>query len=158
MMLLEKCSNMLTGYRGRAKSRHFDVIPGIGAGDLRFGMGRDEVRSIVGDPESSFEKVPGTPADYYNNFIAYYTSDCVLKAIDFFEGANATVDGVWLLNPFLLNLKAMLRYQGVAFLDNGYFLEIPEWGVSVSTPFAGNSSRARLVESACVSPLEEPIG
>ena len=53
MMLLEKCSNMLTSYRGREKSRHFDVIPGIGVGNLRFGMGQDEARSIAGDPSKA---------------------------------------------------------------------------------------------------------
>lgn len=39
----------------------FDLLPHVGAGEIRLGMSRSEVRRLLGDPVMSYEKVPGTP-------------------------------------------------------------------------------------------------
>jgi hypothetical protein len=39
----------------------FDVLPHVGAGLVRLGMSRSEVRVLLGDPVSSYQKVPGKP-------------------------------------------------------------------------------------------------
>jgi hypothetical protein len=39
----------------------FDLLPHVGAGAVRFGMARSEVRQALGDPVKSYPKVPGAP-------------------------------------------------------------------------------------------------
>lgn len=39
----------------------FDLVPHVGAGEVRLGMSRSEVRRLLGDPVMSYQKVPGTP-------------------------------------------------------------------------------------------------
>jgi hypothetical protein len=59
----------------------FDLSPHVGAGEIRLGMSRSEVRRVFGEPVTSYPKVPGAPlTDTYFGAdlqVAYDSSDRV---------------------------------------------------------------------------------
>lgn len=51
----------MTSKHGSETAQAFEVEPHVGAGPIRLGQSREEVRRIMGAPFRTYSKVPGEP-------------------------------------------------------------------------------------------------
>lgn len=109
----------------------FDLIPHIGAGDLKLGMTRKEIRSIFGKPVYSSEKtvteygdfsMPVPAKDGYFNNELQVTFDDNDKA-DFieFSGKDSEHIEVYLSNINIFKTPAPQLIKEISFLSNSEF-------------------------------------
>jgi hypothetical protein len=87
---------------------NFSIIPHIGAGDLRFGMSRSDIRKLIPDAPEQFFRGGSEDNDYYSSlglFVIYDAAEsCV--ALEFTRPARVTLDA--------LDLLALSKKEAVA--------------------------------------------
>jgi hypothetical protein len=128
---------------------HFDIQPYIGALPITFGMRREEVHRLLGEPESSFPIWDGSGVSEHYAQARYnigYDNDGIVNHLGFSPGgAELSIQGrpIWTLteqrdpNPMLLALDpAPVEHVGF-----WIFLQI---GVT-STGFHGDDASQRAV-------------
>lgn len=73
----------------------WELIPLKSIGKVKFGMGRDEARRLLGDNYTEFKKskFSKNTTDDYTKFHVFYTSDNKVDAVEFFEGIEIMLDG-----------------------------------------------------------------
>ncbi|HVI89466.1 MAG TPA: hypothetical protein VM659_14265 [Dongiaceae bacterium] len=121
--------------------QHFTILPFIGAGSLRFGMTRDEVRGHLSGEVKTFLKTvdAAAPADFFRDhgLLAYYETETGgLEALEFAGDIGPAWKGVALLGR---RVKAVLQDidiapdgiaidgDGVTFEALGFGLYAPGW-------------------------------
>ncbi|MEJ2816140.1 hypothetical protein [Caulobacter sp. CCG-8] len=79
----------------------FPINPQTGVGPLRFGMLRDQVRSVLAVPVEIFRRTPkDVEADLFKSLgaFAYYDGNGALEAVEFFSPAKVTFNELDILN------------------------------------------------------------
>jgi hypothetical protein len=115
------------------------IFPFEGLGDLRFGSGRNSVRSqLLGEPQS-FQKAPevGTTTDSYDmlGFHLYYDSGDRLDFIEVFPPCDPIFSDIHLLDGQLNDILMRLENKGykARFDDAAYFFD--ELGFALYAPY-----------------------
>jgi hypothetical protein len=94
----------------------YEIVPGQGVGEVRFGEERAEHRRRLGDDRITFERVPGSgwlDAYFDNTLILAYDDDDRLKEIEL-GGVDAFLEGVQLLDRPLGEVLDELRAANLA--------------------------------------------
>lgn len=78
-----------------------EILPMTGAGNIRFGMHPDDVRSILGNNYESFKRTTESmfPCDFFKDLgvFVYYTAEAAVEAVEFVLPAAPLLDGINLL-------------------------------------------------------------
>lgn len=64
----------------------YEIVPYVGASNIRIGMSRNSVRDILGKPQKSFKKTnfDTNMTDMYADFFLYYDELDRVEAVEFF--------------------------------------------------------------------------
>jgi hypothetical protein len=133
----------------------YEILPGQGVAEARFGELRAEHRSRLGDDRVTFERVPGSGwLDAYsdNTLILAYDEDDRLKEIEL-GGADAFLAGVQLLDRPLGEVLDELREANLAaeFVGDVAF-SIPGLEVYLISP--APEELDELTESVSIRPVQ----
>lgn len=127
------------------------IYPYQGVGQIRFGMTREEVRSLLGEPSAIFYKGLNTksPTDAYDNIgvhIYYHYPSGYCEALEFFEPAQLLLTEKSLFELSFTNLREWLSSQdaeleiddeGLTCFKYGLGLYAPEWKEDANLPVQG---------------------
>ncbi|WP_433727264.1 hypothetical protein ACQP2Y_11930 [Actinoplanes sp. CA-051413] len=132
----------------------FEIFPGLGVAEARFGEQRADHRARLGD-RHSFEHGPGTgEIDGYSDgtLMLSYDERDRLASIEI-AGANALVNGVQVVDRPLADVLVDLRGVGVSpeFVPDQYF-RLPGMNVYLSTPSPEEPEVP--IESVAILPAE----
>lgn len=90
-----------------------DIISNAGAGPIRFGMTRDDVRQTIGQPYQSFLKTPTsnllTDAFVSNSVQVFYKKPGLCEAIEVSAPSQANMNGTGLVGLPYTAAKAFLQ-------------------------------------------------
>ena len=89
----------------------FEMIPYGGAGDIKFGMKRAEVRRYFDNRFVEFKKTPlsQTMIDNFGCCHVFYKKQDTCQAIEFFEEANVMINGKTIIGKPYAEIKAMFE-------------------------------------------------
>ncbi|MCA2213917.1 hypothetical protein [Jidongwangia harbinensis] len=130
----------------------FEILPGLGVPEARFGEQRADHRARLGERHSS-EHGPGSgPVDGYSDgtLMLSYDEQDRLASIEI-AGGNALVDGVQVVDRPLSEVLADLRQAGISpeFVPDQFF-RLPGLNVYLSTPAPDDPETP--IESVAVLP------
>lgn len=120
------------------KRNEYAVDPGIGAGELRFGMSRQDVYGILGNPSWRREPNEFTPmtSEQFSPRCCFVDFDprgrCC--AIEFYPDARVTLEGRNIMAMTYDDLVIHLRSKGVSFKERGDGLRADELGIACWAP------------------------
>lgn len=86
----------------------YNVTPLIGFNDVKFGMDRSQVRSILGDPKREFKKTKfsKTTTDDYIYFHVFYNKENMFEAVEFFDDVEIKLGGDMIFPTSVATLNA----------------------------------------------------
>lgn len=135
----------------KPRSSELIICPYQSVGQIRFGMTREEVRSLLGEPSATFYKGLNTesPTDAYDHvgvhvYYAHPSGYC--EALEFFEPAQLLLAEKPLFQLSFVQLKEWLSSQdseleiddeGLTCFKYGLGLYAPEWKEDANLPVQG---------------------
>ena len=65
----------------------YNVTPLIGFNNIKFGMTKDNIHKILGDPTTTYKKTKNSlnNAEFYKDMHLYYDKDNTLEAVEFYD-------------------------------------------------------------------------
>ena len=125
----------------KPQSSELLIYPYQGVGQIRFGMTREKVRSLLGEPSATFYKGLNTqsPTDAYDNIgihIYYHHPSGYCQALEFFEPAQLLLKEKQLFELPFVNLREWLLSQdseleiddeGLTCFKYGLGIYAPDW-------------------------------
>jgi len=133
------------------QSSELIIDPYKSVGEIKFGMTREEVRSLLGEPSTIFYKGLNTqsPTDAYDNIgvhIYYHHPSGYCQALEFFEPSQLLLAEKQLFKLSFANLREWLSSQdpeleiddeGLTCFKYGLGLYAPEWKEDDNLPVQG---------------------
>ena len=117
---------------------NFEIVPYVGAGCIKLGMERAEIRKCFNNiyRESKKSSSTGNTSDVFDCCYVYYKEQDTCEAIEFFGEAQATIDGKIMLGEPYSRVKNMFEAidNSISFGDSGFTSF--KYGVGVYAPFA----------------------
>ena len=134
----------------KPQSSELIIYPYQGVGQIRFGMTRAEVRSLLGEPSAIFYKGLNTETstDAYDNIgvhICYHPSG-YCEALEFFEPAQLVLEKKYLFELSFANFRDWLALQdhdleideeGFTCFKYGISIYAPRWQIEPNLPAEG---------------------
>jgi hypothetical protein len=135
----------------KPQSSELIIYPYQGVGQIRFGMTREKVRSLLGEPSATFYKGLNTqsPTDAYDNIgvhISYHHPSGYCEALEFFEPAQLLLEKKQLFKISFARLRDWLASQdheleideeGLTCFKYGLGIYAPDWQEDSTLPAQG---------------------
>ena len=133
---------------------HWNINPGIGCGDIQFGMTRTEVRKALPFPFKPFRKSLNSTieTDAYFKMTVHicYSSEYLVEAIEFNTGSNPVFNGKIIMGVPLRDVVQFLQgsENKIDVSDDG-FIDLTH-GISGYAPGSSKDSGKSIIQSVLV--------